>query len=153
MTTDWLLRVGDGKNMIASSKYNIWGIQTTTSPHGKNFIKNVKRGDRLWFVTSKTQGKMIAVATYSSHIMRDLGPLINLSRTDDDFGWTRDSVTCWTCDTEVHYEELYNVSACDGLLTHIMGPTTIRRYDKKCRVDLATEYGNIVKYSMVTKEM
>jgi hypothetical protein len=42
MTTDWLLRVGDGKNFISSSVYRIWGIQTKTSLHGKHFIENVK---------------------------------------------------------------------------------------------------------------
>ena len=59
MTTDWILRVGDGKNFIRSSKYRIWGINTLTSPHGKNFVKNVKPGDRLWFVTSKSHGKIV----------------------------------------------------------------------------------------------
>jgi len=39
MTTDWLLRVGDGENLKNSSKYRIWGIQALTSPHGKYFIQ------------------------------------------------------------------------------------------------------------------
>ena len=50
--TDWILRVGDGENFINSSKYKIWGIQSTNS-FGKYFIKHVKIGDRLWFVKSK----------------------------------------------------------------------------------------------------
>ena len=53
MTTDWLLRVGDGENFINSSRYRIWGIQST-SPANKHFIRNVKIGDRLWFVKSKS---------------------------------------------------------------------------------------------------
>jgi hypothetical protein len=67
MTTpsDWLLRVGDGDNFIASSNYKIWGIQAKTSPHGKYFIKNVNPGDRMWFITNKSQGKIIGVATIS----------------------------------------------------------------------------------------
>lgn len=43
MTTDWILRVGDGENLKRSSKYRIWGIQST-SPDGKYFVKNVKPG-------------------------------------------------------------------------------------------------------------
>ena len=148
MTTDWLLRVGDGENLIRSSKYRIWGIQTTTSSHGKFFIKNVKPGDRLWFVKSKSQGKILALATYRSHNVREFGPLINASMTNDELGWTNDD-TDWTSDIELHYSDLYNLSACD-LLTHIKGPSTIRKYDEKCRVELAVEYSYIVRYSKVT---
>jgi len=151
MTTDWILRVGDGENFISSSKYRIWGIQTITSPHGKYFINNVKPGDRLWFVKSKSQGKILALATYRSHNKRELGPLVNVSMTNEDLGWTGEGPD-WTSDMEVHYTDLYNLSDCD-LLTHIKGPSTIRKYDEKCRVELAVEYSYIVRYSRVTFEM
>jgi hypothetical protein len=148
MTTDWLLRVGNGENLVRSSKYRIWGIQTNTSPHGKFFIKNVRPGDRLWFVKSKSQGKILAVATYRSHNTRELGPLINTTMTNVELGWSNDD-TNWTSDIELHYSDLYNLSACD-LLTHIKGPSTIRKYDDKCRVELAVEYSYIIRYSKVT---
>jgi len=63
MTTDWILRCGDGANLKNSSKYRIWGISSTVDTN-KHFIKNVKPGDRLWFVKSRSQGKLVAVATY-----------------------------------------------------------------------------------------
>jgi predicted secreted protein len=151
MTTDWILRVGDGYNLIRSSRHKIWGIQTTTSPHGKYFIANVQPGDRLWFVKSKSNGKILAVATYRSHNKREFGPLINLSMTNDELGWTNED-TNWTSDCEVHYSDLYNLSNCE-LLTHIKGPTTIRKYDEKCRVNLPLEYGYIVRYSKISFEM
>lgn len=151
MTTDWILRVGDGENFIRSSKYRIWGIQTITSPHGKFFIKNVKPGDRLWFVKSKSQGKIIAVATYRSHNVRELGPLINISMSNEDLGWTCEGPD-WTSDTEIHYTDLYNVTVCQ-LLTHIKSPTTIRKYDEKCSVELPVEYSYITRYSKVTFKM
>jgi len=151
MTTDWLLRVGDGENLKRSSKYRIWGIQTLTSTHGKHFVNNVKPGDRLWFVTSKSHGKLIAVATYRLHNTRDLGPLINISLTNEELGWTR-SGTDWTSDVEVHYTDLYGLSNCE-LLTHIKSPKTIRKYNEKCRVNLALEYSYIVRYSRVTFEL
>ena len=109
MTTDWILRVGDGYNLIRSSRHKVWGIQTTTSPHGKYFIANVQPGDRLWFVKSKSNGKILAVATYRSHNKREFGPLINLSMTNDELGWTNED-TNWTSDTEIHYTDLYNLS-------------------------------------------
>jgi predicted secreted protein len=151
MTTDWILRVGDGENFIRSSKYRIWGIQSITSPHGKFFIKNVKPGDRLWFVKSKSQGKIIAVATYRSHNVRELGPLINISMTNEDLGWTCEGPD-WTSNTEIHYTDLYNVTDCQ-LLTHIKSPTTIRKYDEKCSVELPVEYSYITRYSKVTFKM
>ena len=150
MTTDWLLRVGDGENLKRSSNYGIWGIQSLTS-YGKHFIKNVKSGDRLWFVKSKSKGQLIAVATYHSHNKREFGPLIDISLTNEELGWTG-SETDWTSDTEVHYTELYGLSDCE-LLTRIQGAATIRKYDEKCEVNLAVEYSYIVRYSRVTFEL
>ena len=150
MTTDWLLRVGDGENLINSSKYKIWGIQSTTSI-GKHFVENVKPGDRLWFVKSKSKGKIIAVATYRSHNKRDFGPLIDVSMTNEELGWIGEGPD-WTSDTEIHYTDLYGLDNCE-LLSHINGPATIRRYDEKCRVNLAVEYSYIQRYSKITFEL
>jgi hypothetical protein len=149
MTTDWLLRVGDGENLRRSSRYRIWGISSRISA-GKHFVKNVKPGDRLWFVKSKSQGKLIAVATYRSHNFREFGPLINVSLTDEQLGWFDPSGG--DCNVELHYSDLYGLSDCD-LLSHIKGPTTIRKYDEKCRVNLAVEYSYIARYSNVTFEL
>lgn len=149
MTTDWILRVGDGENFKHSSKYKIWGISSTYT--NKHFLKNVKPGDRLWFVKSKSHGKLIAVATYRSHNTRDFGPLIDISMTDNELGWSG-SGTDWSADVEVHYTDLYGLNYCE-LLTHIKSPMTIRKYDDKCRVNLAVEYSYIVRYSKVTFEL
>jgi hypothetical protein len=152
MTTDWILRAANGENLIRSSKYKMWGINTTNSC-GKYFIKHVKPGDRLWFVQSKSHGKLLAVATYRSQNKRDLGPLIDVSMSNEELGWTTAPIhgsTDW--DTEIHYTDLYNLSECD-LLTHIKGAVTIRKYDEKCRVDLPVEYSYIVRYSKVTFEL
>jgi hypothetical protein len=151
MTTEWILRIGDGRNFISSSKYRIWGIQNNTSSSGKYFVKNVKSGDRLWFVKSKSHGKILAVATYRSHNTREFGPLVKISMTDEELGWTGEGSE-WTSNIEIHYTDLYNVSECE-LLTHINGPSTIRKYCDKCRVDLPTEYSYVVRYSRTTREM
>lgn len=150
MTTDWLLRVGDGENLKQSSKYRIWGISSKV-PTNKYFIKNVKPGDRLWFVKSKSHGKLIAVARYRSHNMRELGPLVDITLTNEELGWTG-SGEDWIADVELHYTDLYGLSDCE-LLTHIKGPATIRKYDEKCRVNLAIEYSYIVRYSRITFEL
>jgi hypothetical protein len=147
MTTEWILRVGDGENLKCSSKYRIWGISSTN----KHFLKNVKPDDRMWFVKSKSQGKLVAVATYLSHNARVLGPLIDISLSDKELGWTG-SEDKWSADIEIHYSDLYGLTDCE-LFTHIKGPLTIRKYSEKCRVNLAKEYSNIMRYSKVTREL
>ena len=150
MTTDWLMRVGDGKNLKSSSRYRIWGIQSATSVN-KHFIENVNQGDRLWFVKSKSKGKLIAVAIYRSHNVREVGPLLSMTMTNEELGWTSEGPD-WTSDTEVNYSDLYGLEDCD-LLTNIKGAATIRKYNEKCRVNLALEYSYIVRYSKITFEL
>jgi len=149
MATDWLLRVGDGKNLISSSKYKIWGIQSS-SADSKYFLKNVKCGDRLWFVTTKTNGKLIGVASYRSHNQRDFGDLINLSMTNEELGWTGSGVD-WTSNVEIHYTDLYNIK-CE-LCTYIKSPKTIRKYNEKCKVQLPVIYDYLKKYCETISEL
>jgi len=149
MCADWILRVGDGANLISSSKYGIWGIQSSTS-QGKHFIKNVKPGDRLWFVKSKSNGKLLAVTTYRAHNVRYSGPIV-YSMTNEELGWTGEGIN-WTSDVEIHYSDLYNLYGYD-LLTHIKGPGSIRKYNEKCRVDLPLEYSYIALYSKTVIEL
>ena len=149
MLTDWLLRIGDASNFINSSQYKIWGINSA-SPNSKYFLKNVKTGDRLWFIKNNSKGKIIAVATYISHNERILGPLVNLTMTNTELGWTDDE---WTSENEIHYSDLYGLNNCE-LLTHIKGVASIRKYDEeKCMINLPIEYNYIVKYSKITLEL
>jgi len=150
MTTHWILRCGDGENLKNSSKYRIWGISSKISTN-KYFLKNVKHGDILWFVRSKSQGKLVAVAIYRSHNSRNFGPLIDISLTNEELGWTG-SGKDWNADIEVHFTDLYGLSNCE-LLTHIKGAATIRKYDEKCKVNLPIEYNYIVRYSRLTLEL
>jgi hypothetical protein len=146
MTTDWLLRVGDGENFKNSSLRRIWGINTREK---SSFIKDVKCGDRLWFIINKSKGQIIAVATYCSHNKRNLGPIVEVSLNNKELDWSGDDV--W--DVEVHYTDLYGLIQCD-LVTDIKGQVAIRRYEHtKCNVNLSVEYNNILRYSKLTFEL
>jgi len=150
MSNHWFLRVSDGKNFVNSSEYRIWGISSVTD-NGKHFIKNVKPGDILWFVTSKSNGKIIAVSTYRSHNKRMFGPLI-YTMSNEELGWTNEGPS-WTSDTEVHYTDLFNLTTCD-LLTHIKGQNSIRKYNNDtCPIDLPVEYSYIFRYRNVSFKM
>lgn len=143
MPTDWLLRVSDGGNLRRSSKHGIWGIRSMTN--GKGFIKHVKPGDRLWFVEGDTGGQSCAVATYHSDNMRVAG----LTMSNEELGWNGEGAD-W--DIEVHYTDLYDIKHIK-LLTGIVGPATIRKYNEKCKVNLAVEYSNIERYCEVKREL
>jgi len=92
---------------------------------------------------------LVAVATYCSYNAREFGNLIDISLSDKELGWNGGG-TEWSADVEVHYTDLYGLNDCE-LLTHIKGAATIRKYDEKCRVYLAVEYSNIVRYSKIIR--
>ena len=150
-TDHWLIHTGDGTNFNNSSLRNIWGINSTSSS-GKHFVNIVKEGDILWFVQSKTCGKIIAMAIFRSCCKRELGPLIDVSLTDDELGWTNNLRSLKIWDTEIHYTNLYNVRTCE-LLTHIVGPNPIRKYTDACKINLPVVYSHIVRYSNITNHM
>jgi len=146
--THWLLRIGNGIHFNNSSSKFIWGINSKHSC-SKSFIKKVKEGDILWFVTGKSGGHLVAMAKYKRMDNRIIGPLINHSFTNEELGWTELEGE-W--DMEIHYINLYNISTCE-LYSGIRGPLSIRKYNDKCKVNLLDEYINILKYSAITQTM
>jgi len=148
MPNHFLLHIGDGIHFKSSSRLCIWGISSTHSVV-KGFIKRVKEGDILWFVKSKSNGQLVAVATFTTKRERVLGPILELTPSNEELGWT---TTRGKWDTEVHYKDLYNLSMCK-LYSEIKGAATIRRYNEKCKIDLPTEYERIVRYSNITNSM
>jgi hypothetical protein len=148
MPEHYLLRVGDGEHFKNSSPMSIWGIDSSASCT-KGFIKTVKEGDILWFVKSKSNGHLIAVATFTGLKERVTGPLIDLTPSNEELGWTK---TEGDWDIEVHYTDLYNIGACE-LYSGIKSPLVIRKYSDKCACNLPAEYASIVRYSKVTRGM
>ena len=148
MTKHFLFRIGDGVHFNSSSTKSIWGI-TKKNTFTTHFISTVKKGDLLWFVKGKSNGQLVAVATFTETKDRVLGPLIALSLTNKELGWDK---TDGEWDIEVHYKDLYNLTECN-LFSKIVGSVGIRDYNDKCKVDLPNEYLNIVRYSKITKTM
>jgi hypothetical protein len=152
MKEHWIIRIGNGRHFVNSSVFNIWGLNSKNKSNTSKFLQNVKKGDILWFVTSNTHGHAIAVAMYKEIKPRQLGPLVNITYSNEELGWT-ESDGDW--DTEIHFDELYNISKLD-LLTKIRSPRTYRRYSDnvdKIPINLFEEYMKIVKYSNVSRTM
>jgi hypothetical protein len=148
MAIHWLLRVGNGEDFIRSSSKLTWGFHSS-SPSGKTFLANVTPGDVLWFVKSESKGLLMAVARLDAIKPREVGPLIAVTATNEELGWTRESEPS---DMEIKYIDMFNISMC-GLHSEILSPLTIRKYSEKCKVNLPLEYANIVRYSKVTGKM
>ena len=144
----FIFRIGDGDHFKTSSSKSIWGINSSRST-SKGFLRRAKPGALLWFVTGGSGGQIIAVATFKQTKTRQTGPLVAISPTDEELGWTK---TKGYWDTEVHYTDLYNLSSCE-LYSEIKGAAVIRQYNEKCKVDLPNEYHSIVRYSKITECM
>ena len=130
--TDYLFRVGDGENFWNSSHLYTWGTK------GVDGFRSIKKGDRMWFITNKSDGKIAAVATFDSINLRG-----DTTLSDEELGWSGNGG--W--DYEIHYKELYDVSHLN-MLTKIEGQRQVRKYySDKCEVNLPNEYPLIVKYS------
>lgn len=146
--TDWLLRVGDTSHLFSALPFRIWGVNSKDKNNIPYFLRNVKPGDRLWFISGKSQGKAVVVATFVRHAPRELGPLVQVTRTDEELGWTH---VPGEWDTEVHYADAYDIRGID-IHTKIQSPRVVRAFNpEKCAVDLPQEYTNIVRYSRVRK--
>lgn len=154
----WILRV-DNSHFRTASPDCIWGLNTITNFNMKGFVKRAKEGDVLWFVTSKTKtdnkrNPCIAVATFKSAHERILGPIIAISKTDEELGWIKRSSnpnSDWNM--ELIYKDLRNLTPC-GLSIDVKGQSIVLCYDEsKYDVDLRREYTSIMRYAGVTTSM
>lgn len=94
--TFYIVHVGDAKNFNASKYKNIWGFKSTTACW-INFTRNVNPGDILCFI--KKGGLVLGFAEYVGNKARELGPLISLTPTNEELGWSEGA---W--DMELHYK-------------------------------------------------
>ena len=139
--THYIIYVGDGKNFRNSSHRGIMGLNSK-SPHVQNFKKVAKKGQLIWFIQCRANGKVLAVATFSSCEKRK-----NDLWDDECLGWKGGE----RYDILIHYEKLYKLDTIpQPLLTQIDGlnnPSVVRKYESsKCAVDLPKEYEIIVRH-------
>ena len=136
--THWLIHTGNNQNFENSIPHKRWGYDST---HKKTFGSTVKAGDILWFVR---KGKILFMVTFVSKNKREVGPLISLTLTNEELGWTSGGPD-W--DMEIHYKDLYDLRNAD-IDAGVRGQCALRVYDPTaCTTDLPAEYNAIVKYS------
>lgn len=146
---NWILRVADGKSFEKSMERNIWAVNTKNNSC-RNFIKNVKPNDILWFLTNYNSGKkIIAVAVFISSNKRELGPIFNLTPSNGELGWREDGE--W--DVEVHFNSLYLIDKLN-IKPEMNHPSPVVNCSKvKCdtEIDWVNEWKCIQRYSQVVK--
>lgn len=126
MKKHWIIRCHDGNN-FRNSKYSFWGVKRGKNNNIKTIVNKIKKGDILWFLTSKSYGgKFIGMCEYSHYFDKQDEPLINLNTySNEEQGWIGDEK--W--ELQMHYYNYYdiekiNIKAC------IQCPSPILEYDR-----------------------
>ena len=131
MPTDYLFRVGAGGHFRSSARKGIWGVNSNGLPT-KGVLRNIRDGDRMWFIPNKTQGLLLAVATYRSHNGR--------LHSNEELGWTQEEGS-W--DVELNFDNLLWLDHLN-LRTRFKGFATACRYNPATsQVDLPTTYAGL----------
>ena len=97
----YLFRVGDASHLWSSSKFNIWGIDSST-PGSKYLLEKVKKGDCLWFIKGNSGGLIVAVAIFECSIKRVNG----MSMPFEKLGWVN---VPGKWDTDIHFINFKNI--------------------------------------------
>ena len=98
----WVFKVPNVDDFKNSIKFNTWGIYSNGTA-SELFMKKIKNGDKLWFINKKKE--IIGVCDYICHNKRLFGPLINLTKTNEELGWKNMNKV----DIEIHYDNLMEI--------------------------------------------
>jgi len=145
----WIIRVGDGIN-LKNSKFMVWGIKRGKNDSYLGMVKKFKKGDVLWFLTSKKfGGKIIYMAEYECFYDKKEEPLVPINTfSNKELGWIGDED--W--DIQVHYNNLYltekpklNLEVCIRCSSTILNYDTFK--NEKIKHDLNQHYKNLKIYA------
>lgn len=140
------VRIADGKHFDNAMPFKTWCLNST-APMGKHFMKivnSINEGDtiRLWFLKTGSNGIASYVATFDRMIRREIGPLLNVTVSSEDFGW---GMKGDTYDMEVRYKDIYEIQE-SNVNTGYKSQSSWGRLANSPE-DLDLEYPNIVRYS------
>ncbi|MDA9216194.1 hypothetical protein N9O88_00025 [bacterium] len=141
----FIIRVGDGKN-FKNSKYPCWGIKKGNGSV-KTIVSKIKRGDVLWFMTSKKYGgKLIGMSEYKCYYDRDDEPLIPVyTYSNKELNWEGEDD--WSM--QINYDCLYNTEK-QNIEALVACPATILKYETwrdRGLPDLYNHYNNFKYYA------
>tara|TARA_Y100001958_G_scaffold159634_1_gene162131 strand:+ start:1799 stop:2287 length:489 start_codon:yes stop_codon:yes gene_type:complete len=142
----WIIRVGDGIN-FRNSKYPFWGVVRGRCGSQKTNVKKIKKGDILWFLTSKKYGaKIIGMSEYCEFYDREDEPLIQINTmTNEQQNWIGNIE--W--DIQIHYCNFYNTEKQNitGIFRHPQSIIDYYKFKDCLNKDLDIEYNNFKTYA------
>lgn len=122
----WIIRVGDGQ-IFRNSKHSIWKFKKDNGSI-ERIVKNIKRGDILWFLTSKKYDNiLIGMAKFIDY---------NGSKKQDQ-------------EIKIKYTNLYDIEK-QAIKINIQGNIMIVNYKKikdLISEDLIKHYTNFIYYA------
>ena len=142
----WLIRVNDGEN-FRNSKYPFWGVKRGKGGSIKTIVNKIKKGDILWFMTSKKYGgKLIGMSEFTNYYDKQNEPLIRVNTySNKEQNWK--GTDNW--DIQIHYKNLYvtekqNIEAsiqCGGIILEY------ETFRERGLPDLYNHYNNFKYYA------
>jgi hypothetical protein len=125
----YLIRICDETNFKKTRRLNAFALNSKSSTVSL-FIRNIQKGDVLWFVKANTLGQLCYVAVYKGITEKEL---------ELDAKW----------DWKFEYEELIQIKRYN-LKTFIKDPNTIPRYENG-PINLDQEYTRIMSDEKIRK--
>ena len=102
----WIIRISNLSVFSTLNKYKFWLYDSKNIWNCKSFQQNIKKGDTIWFIQAESKGKLIGMATFKRIETRKLGPLINISLTNEELNIPKEMKDV---DTEIHFHKFYNL--------------------------------------------
>ena len=102
----WIIRIPNLSVFTNVSNNKFWLYDSKNIWNCKKFQENIKKGDIIWFTQSGKGGRILAMATFKRLETRKLGPLINISMTNEELELPKEMKTV---DTEIHFNKFFNL--------------------------------------------
>lgn len=149
----WIIRIPDYTVFANVSYYKFWLYDSKNLWNCKRFQENIRKGDTIWFMKSGSKGRILAMATFKRLEARKLGPLINISMTNEELELPKEMETV---DTEIHFYKFFDLQEL-RINTDIRFSRDFFEIDKEKNQDvykvLVEEYNLIKRYGRLPRHL
>ena len=149
----WIIRIPDYESFANVSYYKFWLFDSKKLWNCKRFQENIRKGDTIWFMKSGSKGRILAMATFKRLEDRKLGPLINISMTNEELELPKEMEKV---DTEIHFHKFFDLQEL-RINADIRFSRDFFEIDKEKNQDvykvLVEEYNLIKRYGRIPRNL
>ena len=149
----WIIRIPDYASFANVSYYKFWLFDSKNLWNCKRFQENIRKGDTIWFMKSGSKGRILAMATFKRLEARKLGPLINISMTNQELELPKEMEKV---DTEIHFHKFFDLQEL-RINADIRFSRDFFEIDKEMNQDvykvLVEEYNLIKRYGRLPRHL